>query len=387
MNIPLDGSSPDEKSNVSRRSILLASGAAAAGVAGQKIGEAPAIATHSGVVVSHGHSVGFNWHVHKETPDGSKVLYVRFPGGNPGSGFASAQIWYASPTGTGRTLLLDSVRASNHVGACQQWIDNQRYVYRHEDSSGTRFVRVMHTDGSTVRTFNSLPHATPLQLKSGELTVSRRGNGILSDVWIVNPSTGAQSKVLDVSAFTPWQNVLGGSGPQDWSIWHAYFNTPSKNLIWAKVESPGQPDQGFTFNRSGGDIVRWVAADGRSPGGHPTWWDDTHIWHPANSKIYNRDGSIWKPAQAGTINHGALSPDRNLLAGEVGGNPRKLRLFQAGNTTPVHKLYETSHTGIIDNGKAHPNPAFTRDGTKLYVVKPVSASETRLMMYDVSQWA
>jgi hypothetical protein len=395
-NSPAKKHTKSSRHTPSRRALLTSSGLAAAGLAVPgTVGITTSMASPAvpEFTVSHGASTSFNWHIFKDSPNGNKVLYVRYRGSeNPPAGtVASADIWYANPDGTGRTKIIGS-RANNHTGALQQWVDNQRIVHRAwnvVDGNNVMVVRVVNIDGTVEHVFRDVPDAIPIHFHDGTgmLLAGRRAGAtavpMLSDVWILDPLTGGKQKILDASAFTPWKSIIGGD-VEDWRIWHRYFN-PAGTLIWVKVVNPAGGEHAFTFNTAGEDIVHWNANE--DPAGHPTWWDNTRIWHPRSSRIFERDGTVSVSApQAGEIGHGSISPSRQLLAGESrsGSSPVKLWLYEQGNTTPLETLYSTTHTSVIWTKSAHVNPSFSRDGQKLYATKPVAANETRLVMYDVS---
>lgn len=210
--------------------------------------------------------------------------------------------------------------ANNHTGLNQRWIDNQRIVYRHHTTT-QKHTKVININGTVVQNWSSLQGVVPIGYSGGinKIVGGRRAGdgGPLSDVWLLDPDTGAASKILDTSALMPWQGMLGGV-PADWRLWHRYFSKGG-GLIWIKIEAPNG-SFGFTFNTSGANIIHF-----NSHPGHATWWDSTRIItnRPGGLvAIRNRNGSLVQDLVAGKTNHIALSPDRTLICSDFsGGRP------------------------------------------------------------------
>lgn len=359
--------------------------------------------------VSHGHSLGYTWNIFKDNPAGNKVLYLRWPNGNSGSGLAPAELWHASPTGGNRTFITNDVGlADNHTNSWQQWINNNTIVYTRRAAAdpSTWITRVADLNGNILRSFPTEPGFRAIYYHdgSGKVVGSFGGNtgsstGPLANVKLLDPFSGGVTPVLDTSAFEPWKanwTSLGGSAnPQRWTVFHTYLN-PAGTRIWLKMRVHNDSgvavaEFAFSFNTSGGDIVFY---NHDVNGAHNVWWDNNRIFHSHGfnpTEIRNRNGSLSEAAPiSGGANHPGLSPDRLFIAADSRSSSttsNNVKLYAKGSSTALTTLYQTSFTGIVKNGEAHLMPSFSRDGTKVYVNKPVSESAARLMMYDISEWA
>lgn len=109
---------------------------------------------------------------------------------------------------------------------------------------------------------------------------------------------------------------------------------------------------------------------------------------PEDGKLYRWD--LTERAQverlAGYGCHPAASPDRELYATEDWYTSEEitLRLYERGDDIPTAELFTTGHSRIVWGSQAHVNPAFSRDGSRIYYTKPAGSNTVQLCDTEVA---
>jgi hypothetical protein len=305
-----------------------------------------------------------------ENPSGTKILYIRWPEGLKGK----AQIVACGIDGSDQRVVVDDSFGNVHVGAMIHWLDDEQFVHRGKDRDIV--VRKL-KDGSVVRRINCGSVGPVDYNPTTKLILA--GNYKNGDVWTVNPFTGKKRKVLDLGAFKPWKAKMKGQVPN--CIWHRYWN-PRGTHIWIKVE---RPEYGFSFAADGSDIQFFPNA-----GSHPSWWSDKLIY--CHGKLFERNRRKTGTVVARTerhLCHPGYSPDRKWVAGEssYGSNPVVLSVDYCGPSgkRKQFKLDRTRHANMVWKARIHVDASFSRDGNRIYVNWPVSATENGVFCYDITE--
>ena len=84
-----------------------------------------------------------------------------------------------------------------------------------------------------------------------------------------------------------------------------------------------------------------------------------------------------------------MSPDKNWFAGDsfYFEDPVRLYLYRSGQTIPSAVIFE--HEGVFPTWilSGHVNPAFSRDGHRLYYNRPVGNKLIQIYCVDLSSLA
>jgi hypothetical protein len=129
---------------------------------------------------------------------------------------------------------------------------------------------------------------------------------------------------------------------------------------------------------------------------HQLWFDNDTVmgvWkrtapkgHDSHYFRWTLEGKVIEEL-AGPISHGAASPDRMLYAGETCAyfkSPIRMAVYRRGGTQPAAICFDHGFDDITWNRRFHVNPAFSRDGNRLYYWQAVSENKVEARFADLS---
>ncbi|OQB15591.1 MAG: hypothetical protein BWY15_00303 [Firmicutes bacterium ADurb.Bin193] len=323
-----------------------------------------------------------------ESPDGSKVAYLKYdrkPKNKDDK--ISGSLYICNSDLTNHVKIRDIQGINTEDGAHQIWVDNNTIAYSDYTPGKGNITYIVDTSGKEVH--------PPIQANLGHGDAPNGTIALLVDKeHYPNGSTlgpngiyiyknGTVTKVVDlVDDLGKLKNQLTGSdNPNDWMMYHAQLSTNGTYIAIRLDTSTIDSDEYkyvITFKTDGTDIKIF---ENKKPL-HQQWYDDSTLF--AHDKVAGANGQPKHTAKRfdrnGTFietlaapgNHPGMSPDRKYLASETLYNisPIIMKLYRAGNTKPIAVLVN-EEAGKIWTYRMHMDPAFSRDGKKVYFNMPM----------------
>ena len=336
-------------------------------------------------------SSGFSYYgTSPESPDGTRVTYVVYHGDG------SQELRLCNRDLTCHRKLAD-VKIGIHNGAKAFWIDNQRLAYV---SDGLRVIDV----DSGQLLYGPFPIRCETHYSVQHTIVIYGQVGDEWAIWELDCNSGGIRKVTTLDAlsadpsrlgveeldeFTQIQPSADGTrvlfryGPQDGKRMACLHMNGAQSLIAFPGNKP------MHFLRYDNETVMGVNW-GFSAGDHnPN--DRNEFQQAAKNRWFQRyevDGGVIETL-AGPITHGAASPDRMWYAGETanyGESPIRLALYAKGHTEPAAILMEHEFAKMTWRKRAHVNPAFSRDGRRVYFFRAASDDRFKASFVGISRF-
>ncbi|OQB15590.1 MAG: hypothetical protein BWY15_00302 [Firmicutes bacterium ADurb.Bin193] len=321
-----------------------------------------------------------------ESPDGSKVVYVKYDRKPKNKDEKiSGGLYICNSDLTNHVKIRDIQGINTEDGARQIWLDNNTIAYSDSTPGKGKITHIVNTSGEEVH--------PPIMANIGHgdapngavaLLVDKKNypNGsTLGRNGVYMYKNGAVTKIADLEddLGNLKDQLTGSDNPKDWSMYHAQISA-NGTYIAIRLDTDSKEENKFiiTFKTDGTDFKIF---DNKKPL-HQQWYDDSTLFahdkdagangQPKHTaKRFDRDGNFIETL-AGPGNHPGMSPDRKYLASETLYNisPIIMRLYRAGNTTPIAVLMH-EEAGKIWTYRMHVDPAFSRDGKKVYFNKPM----------------
>lgn len=324
-----------------------------------------------------------------ESPDGRKIAYVAFdwkpqaaPGPSSKAGFSKGALYLCDADLTNHVKIRDLARARWHDGAMQLWLDDDTLAYMdYLPAKGCYATYVIRKNGDLV--------LGPLEASLGHGDTPNRSVLLIVDKKkypngsSLGPSglylykSGTVRQVVDLEKdLGPLKDRLKTSDvPAEWMIAHAQLS-PRGTSLSIRLDTGNALENIVTCQLDGSDVREFKAA--KKPL-HQQWYDDTTIFahqrgggpDQLKGQRWDRDGKHIETL-SGPGNHMGISPDRKYLVSETiyETDPVVMRLYRTGATEPLAVLMNVPAGPIWKSG-THVNPAFSRDGRKVYFNKPV----------------
>lgn len=319
-----------------------------------------------------------------ESPDGGKIAYIVYdqkPG--PESPAGSAGSLYVCDADLGHQVKIrDIARILWEDGARQIWLDNDTLAYmdflpdkgpvtyvirKNGDMLGGPFEGYLgHGDtpgGSVLLWVDKRQYPNGSSLGSSGIYLYK--GGVVQQVVNLEKDFGGLKDRLE-----------GSDDPAEWSMFHAQLSTEGTYINIRLDTKRGFFEYLVTCRLDGTDVRIFQAPQKPL---HQQWYDDTTIFaHQRGGGPDQLKGQRWDRdgRHIGTLsgpgNHMGISPDRKHLVSEniYKSNPVVMKLYRTGNTEPLAVLMSVPPGPVWEN-TTHVNPAFSRDGKKVYFNKPV----------------
>ncbi len=330
-----------------------------------------------------------------ESPDGRHLVYFRFDGDLPGPG----EVVVAEPDGSNPRVVGRSTLGNPHVGAYQQWLDDETVAFND--------VR----DGRPVTRMVSIGGEVLDELPSGLRMVhpaSRRGlvpvrwayscfgldaAGVDDGVDVLDFQSGAVRRLLSVGQAIEthpkrdaydagiWATV--GLGHTKWSGDGSLFMFVMKNE-GARRKNPDLPriKSIFTADRDGRDLTCLAEAFGHHPGfsadGRAVYASGTFDQGAPGLTVYPVDGAEPYVLEVGRCGHPTLDRDAGRILTDLEHDPEKDRasvlLYDVSSggrqTLATFAQPFARHGGTPPftppQAKSDPHPAWSRDKSRVY---------------------
>jgi hypothetical protein len=335
-------------------------------------------------------SSGFSYYgTSPESPDGRRLTYVVYEPDD------TQELRICNRDLTGHRKLAD-INIGIHNGAKAFWIDNQRLAY---DSEGLRVI--------DVNTGEPLYGPFPIRSETHNSVDNKIiFHGNVEDewaIWELDCDSGKIRKITTVDAVKAAQKRLGTVVSDE--ITHIQ-PSPDGNRMLFRYGGGVDGRMGCIRTSDGSDMIVFP---GEKPM-HFLWYDNETVmgvnWrfkpedhHPTDPSAferagkerwyqrYNLEGGVIETL-AGTMTHGAGSPDQNWYVGETANyrkSPIRLALYRRGSTEPVAILMDHSFDEMTWQKRAHVNPSFSRDGKRVYFFRAVSQNRFKASYVDFSK--
>ena len=337
-------------------------------------------------------SIGCN-DVSPESPDGTKIVYTKWDPVPTSSKGGSGSIWYCNRDLTGHTKIIDFKSITIHNGAAAAWVDNNRIQMRCLDYNGVRGAAVVNINGtvefgpySGKEVLHDSVNGKVLLCDMGPK--SKLGEGI----FILDCTTKEIKKICDGKSFLEYTQKIDEL--KDRTVWGIQHSTLSKDgtyiaLCLANKEKSPWLEYLVTFDTSFNDVVIF----GKKPM-HFNWYDDRSSIYgndrEAKGELYNsirrwgRDGKWIEDLASAPSTHNAMSPDKKFFAGESNYMLPVTDLYIHKRNEGSIKIMSHSFKNVTWDMRAHVNPAFSRDGKRLYYNRATSDAMNEVWYADLS---
>ncbi len=323
-----------------------------------------------------------------ESPDGSRIAYIVYEGNPSSAKRLPVSLWICDRDMTRHRLVTKNVIVTNyHNGSMGHWASNDLFVI---GCDGYQEVRVIDVNtGYTV--FGPYTKCWPGGISHNGLVLLHTvagsnigGPGLFS----LDTGTGFLTKIADTYDFEKFYDEYqwtGDADPRTWRFVHGKYSPDGKKIACC-ISPHGGPQYFFIADADGSDIRIFgnrMPQKGQDIPLHYQWYDNEHIFgadqetldgSPNNLqvKIWDLDGNYIRTA-AGQSNHPAMSPDRRYFTGDsfYYDDPSWLVIYRNGETKPAAVVFEEEGIYPMWMLSAHANPAFSRDGKRLYYKRPV----------------
>ncbi|MEO1235384.1 MAG: hypothetical protein AAFX76_01205 [Planctomycetota bacterium] len=353
-----------------------------------------------------------------ESPDGSRLLYTMLDRDelSPFDDLARGSIWVADTDLENHRKLRDiefPVRV--HNGVFQQWVDHDSIGY----SGGHHFAGDVYIVNADTGETEWGPYTGAM------LGDNNFGGYVFISVWSpesnlgeaglyeLNTATGEIKQIVTTREIAEVYNERWDDGtddPRGWFVAHPKFSTDGTHIAftistnnlfdrnYTRYGNTKGKQHLFTARRDGSDLREW----GIDKPMHFDWYNERLLWGAdigiddgfEETRLYemrtwSRDKRVVETL-AGPGCHVAKSPDGQWFAGETWyrSNPVVMKLYRRGELEPTAILFEHPFADITwTTHRAHVNPAFSRDSTKLYYKRAVSDELVQTFVVDLADVA
>jgi len=324
-----------------------------------------------------------------ESPDETRILYAQFKG-RPGEAVA---LMVCSRDLKDHRELLALPKGAIHDTIQPAWLDDTRAACTAEGKTYVVDTRAAKLIGDPIEgRMNHHPHGNRILIPMDE---DGNAHGPKRGVYEVDTVTREARLIATydalVARFATHLKEGMAALKGKLVIQHAQYS-PNGEIIAVKlVVSKTQEVYSISFRRDGSDAV-WF---GKKPL-HFQWYDNETLWgHDYDvddgseddgcTKRWDRHGRLVE-VLAGYGCHPGMSSDKQWFATEsrYGSSPVVLWLYRTESTKAAAILMASSDISPVWKMRAHVNPSFSRDGTRVYFSKPVSSRTSQAWYADVT---
>ena len=326
-----------------------------------------------------------------ESPDGSTIAYVRCidePSGDGDDKRAPAELWVCDRDLKQHRKVAEIAGTAAHNGVEAQWIDNDRIALF--DSGSVRLISVLTGKDLLKRKIKAdgMGH-NPFANKILYNIYTNDGRGE-PGIYELDCNTQQVSLVLRVrdcakARFPDYLKKEDFKPVAEWRALHTQYSPDGKKIAF-------RLDAG---NSTHAKLLGICNIDGTglkvmTKSLHFFWYDNKSIvGHLQVDSTGNRpdpfekrfsltrwdtSGKIVQEMMAPRGNHLAMSPDRKLVASEsfYQTNPVVLKLYETGHPETGVTITSFDPYGVTWKRRFHANPAFSRDGKRIYFSRPLN---------------
>ncbi len=336
-----------------------------------------------------------SYDVSPESPDGTKIVYMKWTAIPTNASGGKGEVWYCSRDLKTRTKIMDVYNVSVHNGAETAWVDNRRIQVSGVLGGKRRGPAIVNINGTVE--FGPYPGMEILHepvngkvLLLGDEDGSSLGRGL----FVLDCATGNTAKICDEHDFGKYADKMPDmKDPAYWCISHPTWSKDGSYIaICLESQKPKAPvgEYLFSFRADFTDVVFF----GKKPM-HFNWYDDHQSIFGNDREVQDglennnsirrwaRDGK-WIETLAGAATHNTMSPDKRWFAGESWYKTDPvLTLYRRGSTNATAVLMSHTFRHVTWDLRAHVNPAFSRDSKRLYYNRATSESLNEVWCADL----
>ncbi|MDP6039436.1 MAG: hypothetical protein QGG64_12865 [Candidatus Latescibacteria bacterium] len=323
-----------------------------------------------------------------ESPDGKRICYVRYlsvPDDEKWKKLGiESELWVCDHNLSQHNKLADLVVKPLHNGAHAFWIDDRRIAY-----STRRNIYVVDADSGT-QLLGPIQGEVGHDAHDGKLLFWESGDNV-HGAYELDVDTGKMHLVISEDAVR--QCVEDGLKMEigDFSGKHLAYSTGGSRI---GLRLGGIVDDMVTLSRDCSQVRLYP----RPKPVHQLWYDDDTImgvWGRNAPEGTGRHYYRWtidgEPLEelAGPMSHADASPDRQWFAGEACPyyqKPIEMALYRRGENVRTATFFKHSFDYVTWGLRFHVNPAFSRDGKRLYFSEAVAEDKVEARFADLTSY-
>jgi len=314
-----------------------------------------------------------------ESPDGSLITYVKFltTPQNDRHELLEGELWVCQSDLIRHRKVCDLQNFSAHNGVRAQWLTNEVIAYK-DDS-----IRVVNLDGEHL--IKALAGRIGHETHEQKFLFSHPDSTTqLSSIYEYDVANQTKQKIADVSDFQGLKNQFFDdqfTGNSQWNILHLQYSPDGSKIAFRMDVGPSNEKYKHLVTMD--KDVKNIQYFGPKPM-HFAWYDNKHIMGHDNQiddgmpndkslRSWDQEGTLWQTL-AGPGNHLGASSDRTYFASEswYGELPVVISIFRKGELTPFWQDTVSTDGNTTWELAYHTNPAFSRDGKRVYFNKCVA---------------
>lgn len=306
-------------------------------------------------------------------------------------------MWYCRKDLSEHTKIIDVKVVRVHNGGGIAWLDNQRIqMFASFDGkpSGSAVVNINGTVELGPYPGMEILHE-PVRgkvLLSSQNDRAKFGKGL----FVLDAATGKATKVCDERDFIKYADKMPDMKyPDYWAITHPTWSKDGSYIavcIESRRPKSAVGEYLFSFRPDFTDVVFF----GKKPM-HFNWYDDHDsifgndravqdgVENNNSIRRWTRDGKWIENLAGAPATHNAMSPDKRWFAGESWYKTDPvLCLYRKCSTNATATLMSHNFRHVTWELRAHVNPAFSRDGKRLYFNRATRESLNEVWCADLS---
>ncbi|ANH83573.1 hypothetical protein A8C56_23675 [Niabella ginsenosidivorans] len=335
-----------------------------------------------------------------ESPDGKTLVYVRCkkePYGR--EEFVPGELWVCDRDLKNHRKLTDINGTVAHNGVEAQWIDNKRIAFF--DKGRIRIVDAQSGKDLLTKkiTGAGLGHY-PYENKIMYNIYSGEGDGA-PGIYELDCNTFETKRILTnteiakvpLPANLPAEKI---AAVKDWRALHCQYSPDGKKIAFRLDVGPFEEDQlQGICNRDGSGLKIMTQTL------HSIWYDNGsmigHLRYEKDGKKpedlkqrftlvrVDLDGNMLQRNMTPRGNHLGVSPDRKWFASETfyQTNPVVFKLYPNGHPEKAIEIARYNPYDVVWKRRFHVNPAFSRDGKRLYYSRPLNEKYAGIFYYEI----
>lgn len=335
-----------------------------------------------------------------ESKSGRRICYVKMLNFDNHTGVLDSELWVCDRDLSNQTKLIN-VKAGRHNAVEASWIDDDRIVYVSREGFNSHSIFVVDSSNGQVLygpLYGSVCHQSQQNLVAFGITPSEleanKAFPQITDagIYTLNCDDGEIRLIIRTDdLLTFFKNCGLNLSERPYGTSHIQINPSATRIMsmWGLEEYRVIASWNMT-----GEDIRIVH---KKPV-HQIWYDDESFLATYDDRTdperrlgrqqmnrYSLDGERIEYI-AGLGNHVDVSPDRNWFVTDSLNfhDPVSIYLFRKGNHEPYMQLDSHRYLDLTWKTSVHSNPAFSRDGRRLYFTRPFSDNVIKACYIDLS---
>ncbi len=337
-----------------------------------------------------------SYDVSPESPDGKRIVYVRFTQNPKDAGGNLWAVWCCLRDLSEQTKVIDVKNIRLHNGGGIAWVDNKRIQLTASLDGKPSGATIININGKIefgpcygMDVLHEPVNGKVLMYSQGDRAQFGRG------LFVLDTATWKVSKVCDARDFVKYAGRMPDmKDPAYWVITHPTWSKDGSTIALCLQSNKPKAPIGeflFSFRPDFTDVVFF----GKKPM-HFNWYDghdsifgndrevQDGLENDNSIRRWTRDGK-WIETLAGAATHNTMSPDKRWFAGESWYNTDPvLYLYKRGTTNATATIMAHNFRHMTWGLRAHVNPAFSRDGKRLYYNRATSDALNEVWCSDLS---